>query len=52
MSVGANILLNASSAMAPEKNLKKHRVSGMKGRSANGLQIGEGGDFNHKSLIE
>jgi hypothetical protein len=28
MSAGANILSNASSAMALEKNTKKHRVSG------------------------
>jgi len=40
MSAGANILSNASSAMALEKNLKKHLMLGMKGRSANVLQIG------------
>ena len=30
MSAGANILSNASSAMALEKNTKKHRVNGRK----------------------
>jgi hypothetical protein len=32
---------NAASAMALEKNTKKHRTSGMKGRSANVLQLNE-----------
>jgi len=43
---------NAASAMALEKNTKKHRMLGMKGRSANGLQIAEGGAFYHQCLIE
>jgi hypothetical protein len=35
---------NAASAMAAEKNTKKHRMLGMKGKSANVLQLNEVAD--------
>jgi len=48
MSVGANIQPNAASAMALEKNLKKHLMLGMKGRSANGGAIRSSGQIKTK----